>query len=80
VEGTGFKVAATVPEQTVKAIAAAMMHLSKDPTLWQQMSQTCRQHASSVYSWTVKVEGIAQLYQDIITQQKPQIERYPVSP
>ncbi|MBE9178840.1 glycosyltransferase family 4 protein [Oculatella sp. LEGE 06141] len=80
VEGTGFKIPPRNPEQSVQAIAAAMSHLAKDTDLWHQMSQACRKHVSDVYSWTVKGEKLAQLYQDIIDQQKRSTNSYSVSP
>ena len=64
-EQTGFKIAAITPEQTVFAIAAAMIRLSRDSELRQNMGLAGKTLIEQRYSWRAKGVELARLYEQI---------------
>lgn len=65
---TGFKVAANTPEQAVKDLAGAMKQLAQNPELRIQMGEAGRKRVRDVFSWDVKGQDLASLYQTISAQ------------
>ncbi|TVP62270.1 MAG: glycosyltransferase family 1 protein [Nodularia sp. (in: Bacteria)] len=61
-EETGFKISADEPYQAVRDLAAAMIHLAKDPELKVSMGQAGRKLVSENYSWQVVGERLNKLY------------------
>jgi glycosyltransferase involved in cell wall biosynthesis len=70
-EATGFKVAAHNPEQAIEGLAIAMTQLANDSALRIRMGQAGREMVLSFYDWTAKGQQLAQLYETILTQQRP---------
>ncbi|MFM2061626.1 MAG: hypothetical protein RLZZ507_1296 [Cyanobacteriota bacterium] len=67
-EETGFKIAADEPYQAVRDLAAAMIHLVKDPELKVSMGQAGRKLVSENYSWQVVGERLHKLYVEIASK------------
>lgn len=65
---TGFKISAYEPYQAVRDLAAAMIHLVKDPKLRVGMGQAGRTLVSQNYSWNVVCDRLNQLYIEIVKQ------------
>lgn len=65
-EATGFKVPALDPQQTVKALAAAMTLLVQDPELRQRMGMAGQSRVREVYDWKVKGQFFAQVYEELV--------------
>lgn len=66
---TGFKVPAHTPEQAVRDLAEAMARLAKDSELRVRMGQAGQKRVSEVYSWEIKGQSLAQLYEEILARQ-----------
>lgn len=69
-EETGFKINAQTPEQTVKDLANAMTVLAKEPSLRLRMGQAGHKRVREAFSWESKGRYFAQLYEEILTQDK----------
>ncbi len=67
-EKTGFKVPAHDPEQAVRDLAEAMVHLAKDSELRVRMGQAGQKLVSENYSWEATGQSLAQLYEKISDQ------------
>ncbi len=65
---TGFKIPAHTPEQAVQDIAKAMTSLGSDPELRLRMGQAGQKRAREAFSWESKGQQLAQLYEEILTQ------------
>jgi glycosyltransferase involved in cell wall biosynthesis len=77
VEGTGIKIAAHTPEQSVRDIATAMTTLAqktKNTECWQQIRQTCQHHVQANYSWAVRAQNLAHLYSRLSGMQSHPIQ------
>lgn len=70
-ENTGFKVAASNPEQAVKNLASAMKVLYNDPELCQRMGKLGQTRISNVYDWRVKSQFIENIYQQVLGKSSP---------
>jgi glycosyltransferase involved in cell wall biosynthesis len=64
-EETGFKISAQTPNQSVCDIAVAMTRLAQDRELLSLMSQHGRQRVKELYSWKIKGQLLAQLYEEV---------------
>jgi len=69
-EQTGFKVAAHTPEQAVRDLSEAMVHLAQDSQLRLRMGEAGRRRVSEMFDWEVNGRSLARLYEEIYTQQK----------
>jgi glycosyltransferase involved in cell wall biosynthesis len=69
-EQTGFKVPAHTPEQAVQDISEAMVRLAKDSELRVRMGEAGRKRVSEMFEWEAKARYLAQLYEEIATQQQ----------
>jgi glycosyltransferase involved in cell wall biosynthesis len=67
---TGFKVPAHNPEQSVSGLSEAMVTLASDQNLRLQMGRSGQQRVRECYSWEVKGNQLAQIYEEIVAQQK----------
>ncbi|MDD1437846.1 glycosyltransferase family 4 protein, partial [Dolichospermum sp. ST_sed10] len=65
---TGFKVAASTPEQAVRELSQAIARLARDGNLQQRMGEAGRKRVSELFNWEVKGRDLANLYEEIITQ------------
>jgi glycosyltransferase involved in cell wall biosynthesis len=63
---TGFRVDANTPEQAVQDMAAAMVQLSQNAVLRQQMGEAGRKLVQECHSWTIRGEQLDQLYRQVI--------------
>lgn len=70
---TGFKIAAINPEQAVDDMSKALITLAKDPELRVRMGQAGRQLVRDTYSWQVMGKRLAQVYEEVISFQKPKV-------
>ncbi|BAY91934.1 MULTISPECIES: glycosyltransferase family 4 protein [unclassified Tolypothrix] len=70
---TGFKIAAINPEQAVDDMSKALITLAKDPELRVRMGQAGRQLVRDTYSWQVMGQRLAQVYEEVISFQKPKV-------
>jgi glycosyltransferase involved in cell wall biosynthesis len=69
-EETGVKVAATDPNQTVRALAEAFQRLARDEGLRQKMGESGRRRVLEEYSWPRKGERLERLYQDVVKEHR----------
>jgi len=67
-EETGFKIPAHTPEHAVQDLAKAITLLAKDSELRVRMGQAGQKLVSEVYSWEIKGQFLAQLYEEILEQ------------
>lgn len=67
-EETGFKIPAHTPEQVVCDLAEAMSCLVKNSDLRIRMGQAGQKRVSENYSWEIKGQGLAKLYEEILAQ------------
>ncbi len=67
---TGFKVPAYNPEQSISGLSEAMTALANDKNLRLQMGRSGQQRVRECYSWEVKGNQLAQIYEEIVAQQK----------
>lgn len=65
---TGFRIPATSPQQSVQAMAEAMIHLAEDADLRQQMGEAGRKLVQSSHSWQAKGNELSKLYQTLAAQ------------
>ena len=65
---TGFKVAASTPEQAVRDLSKVIAQLARDSDLQQRMGEAGRRRVSKLFNWEVKGHDLANLYQEIATQ------------
>ncbi len=70
---TGFKVAASTPEQAVRELSEAIALVAGDRALQQRMGAAGRKRVSEVFNWEVKGRDLAKLYQEIVTQSQIEI-------
>lgn len=68
-EETGFIITADTPSQAVQDLASAMTQLVQDTELWKCMSQKGRHRVQEVYSWQIKGQLLAQLYEKLRDRQ-----------
>ena len=73
-EETGFKIPADEPYQAVRDLAAAMIHLVKDPQLRIGMGHAGRKLVNENYSWQVVGERLSKLYLEIANQKGSQTD------
>lgn len=71
---TGFKIAATTPEQAVRELAEAIAQLAGSSDLQQRMGEAGRRRVGKVFNWEVKGRDLANLYQEIVTQSQLETE------
>ncbi len=67
---TGFKVPAHNPEQSASGLSEAMVTLASDKNLRLQMGQSGQRRVRECYSWEVKGKQLAEIYEEIVAQQK----------
>lgn len=67
-EETGFKIPAHTPEQAVRDLARAMVRLAEDAELRTKMGQAGQKRVREVYSWKLKGQCLARLYEQLLTQ------------
>lgn len=65
---TGIKVSTTSPEQTIQELQQAMVTLATDKDLQQQLGKAGQQHVKNQFSWEVKGDNFAKLYEAIAEQ------------
>ena len=65
-EQTGYKIAPLNPQQTIQSLADAIASLAQNSELRQKMGQAGRQRVKAHFSWEVKGQQLAQLYQEIV--------------
>jgi glycosyltransferase involved in cell wall biosynthesis len=63
---TGIKVSAHTPAQAVHDLAAAMTRLAEDSQLRVSMGQAGQRWVREEFSWEVKGESLAKLYEEIV--------------
>ncbi len=73
-EATGFKIAADEPYQAVRDLAAAMIHLVKDPQLRIVMGHAGRKLVNENYSWQVVGERLNKLYLEVAKKKGSQTD------
>lgn len=69
-EDTGFKVPAHTPEQATHDLAEAMTRLAKDSQLRVNMGQAGQKWVRETYSWEIKGQRLAELYEQLLNLQK----------
>ncbi|HEY9651195.1 MAG TPA: glycosyltransferase [Coleofasciculaceae cyanobacterium] len=69
-EDTGFKVPAHTPEQAAHDLAEAMTRLAKDSQLRVNMGQAGQKWVRETYSWEIKGQRLAELYEQLLNVQK----------
>jgi glycosyltransferase involved in cell wall biosynthesis len=75
-EDTGLKVPATLPEQVVSELAAAMTRLARDPDLRIRLGIAARSRAQEHFDWDTKGLFMAKLYQSLsIVEEETAVER-----
>lgn len=62
---TGFKIAATNPEQSVRDLAAAMTRLVKEPELARQMGIEGQKRVRNNFTWEAKRQLFRQIYAEV---------------
>ena len=63
---TGFKILARLPEQAVKDLTEAMLNLSIDEALRQQMGEAARRRVRDAFSWERRGNEINDIYRRIL--------------
>lgn len=66
-EETGFKISAETPEQAIKDLALAMKTLAENPELRTQMAKAGQKRVQEEFSWEIKGQKLALLYEKIIS-------------
>jgi glycosyltransferase involved in cell wall biosynthesis len=69
---TGLKISATTPEEAVDGLAAAISQLAQDRSLLHKMSQAGRERVKEMYSWKVKGQLLAHLYEKLARSENNQ--------
>lgn len=69
-EDTGFKVPAHTPEQATSDLGEAMTRLATDSELQVNMGQAGQKRVRETYSWEIKGQQLAQLYEQLLKLQK----------
>jgi glycosyltransferase involved in cell wall biosynthesis len=64
----GFKIPAHDPEQAVRGLADAMLHLAKDPEIRVHMGQMGRKRVGEFFSWQSKAKKLVELYQEALSR------------
>lgn len=64
---TGFKVQPTSPQETVKALAGALVKLNHDPALRQRLSEAGRARVQQYFDWNKKGDWMNKLYANFHT-------------
>jgi glycosyltransferase involved in cell wall biosynthesis len=67
-EETGFRIQPQNPEQAVRDLATAMIHLAKNPELLTSMGEAGRNLVNQCHSWQVKGKELVQLYEEIVSK------------
>lgn len=67
---TGFKVPALDPEQTVTALAEAMIEIAENVDLRLQMGKAGRQRVKDYYSWEARGKYLAKTYEALRSDRK----------
>jgi glycosyltransferase involved in cell wall biosynthesis len=62
---SGFKIEAKTPEQTVKDLAVAMVKLTQDSELRNQMGQAGQERVLSVFNWDTKGALFSKIYEEL---------------
>ncbi|QDL09329.1 glycosyltransferase family 1 protein [Brasilonema octagenarum UFV-E1] len=75
-EETGFKISANHPDQAVDDLSKAMISVAKDPELRLRMGQAGQKLTTEAFSWQVKGERLAEVYEEIVAQ-KEKITKQP---
>ena len=65
---TGIKVPAIDPEQSIRDLASALIHLARDPQLRARMATAGRQRVREQFSWQRKGELLNHVYAQVIAQ------------
>ena len=71
-EQTGIKVPAISPEQAVRDLAMAMLHLAQDPDTKARMSKASRRRVQEHFAWTSKGDRMHQIYEGIVAPAEDQ--------
>jgi glycosyltransferase involved in cell wall biosynthesis len=71
-EQTGIKVPAISPEQAVRDLAMAMLHLAQDPDTKARMSKASRRRVEEQFAWTSKGDRMRQIYEGTVTPAEDQ--------
>ncbi|EAW35501.1 glycosyltransferase family 4 protein [Lyngbya sp. PCC 8106] len=66
-EETGFKISAETPEQAIEGLASAMKTLAENSELRMQMAKAGQERVQKEFSWDIKGQKLAQLYEEIIS-------------
>lgn len=69
-EETGIKIKGDRPDQTVGDLSKAMISLAKDPELRMRMGQAGQKLTREAFSWQVKGEQLAMVYEEILAQKE----------
>ena len=75
---TGFKVPANHPDQAVRDLSKVMVTLAKDPELRLRMGQAGQKLVTEAYSWQVKGEGLAKVYEEVVALKQKNLDTAPV--
>jgi glycosyltransferase involved in cell wall biosynthesis len=75
---TGFKVPANDPEQAVRDLSKVMVTLAKDPELRLRMGQAGQKLVTEAYSWQVKGERLAKVYEEVVALKQKNLDTAPV--
>ncbi len=72
-QDAGLKIPAHNPEQAVQGLAKAMTHLAQDTNMRERMGQAGQKRISEIYSWEIKGQFLANLYEDILNLEKVKV-------
>jgi glycosyltransferase involved in cell wall biosynthesis len=75
---TGFKVPANHPDQAVRDLSKVMVTLAKDPQLRLRMGQAGQKLVTEGYSWQVKGERLAKVYEEVVALKQKNLDTAPV--
>jgi glycosyltransferase involved in cell wall biosynthesis len=75
---TGFKVPANDPDQAVRDLSKVMVTLAKDPELRLRMGQAGQKLVTEAYSWQVKGERLAKVYEEVVALKQKNLDTAPV--
>jgi glycosyltransferase involved in cell wall biosynthesis len=71
-EQTGIKVPAISPEQAVRDLAMAMLHLAQDPGTKIRMGEASRRRVEEHFAWTSQGDRMRQIYEGTVTPAEDQ--------
>jgi glycosyltransferase involved in cell wall biosynthesis len=71
---SGVKIAAHNPEEAVAQLAFEMQHLAHDPERRLRLGAAAREVARTAYLWEHKIDAIARIYDEVLSQAAPMRE------